>query len=312
MRSQDTAAVVARSREALPEIVARDVHAEEPVPDEIIAAYQRIFTYDPGPLNAEVEGPVVARNWTRERISFDAAYGNERMVLYLYLPATGAPPYKTVIYWPGSNALGHNSIDDYPELHIDFVIKSGRAVAFPVIDGTFERSDRGPRPDIATTANRDLIVRRINDVRRSIDYLETRADIDSDSLGYFGWSWGGWNAPTLLTVDPRLRSAVLYVAYIIPLTGSFWSSSQPGGRMLPEVDPVTYLRKVDIPVLMLNGQFDNLGPLETSVRPFFALLGTAEPDKRHVVTEGGHFVPRAVLIRETLDWLDKYQGRPGS
>jgi pimeloyl-ACP methyl ester carboxylesterase len=72
------------------------------------------------------------------------------------------------------------------------------------------------------------------------------------------------------------------------------------------------MRKVNVPVLMLNGQFDNLGPLETSVRPFFALLGTAEPDKRHVVTEGGHFVPRAVLIRETLDWLDKYQGRPGS
>jgi fermentation-respiration switch protein FrsA (DUF1100 family) len=115
-----------------------------------------------------------------------------------------------------------------------------------------------------------------------------------------------------LTIEPRLHSAVLYVAYIIPVTGSFWSSNQPGGRMLPEVDPVTYLRKVDIPVLMLNGQFDNLGPLETSVRPFYALLGTAEPDKRHVVAEGGHFVPRALLIRETLDWLDRYQGRPGS
>jgi hypothetical protein len=312
MKSQDTAAVVARAREALPEIVARDVYAEAPVPDEVISAYQRIFTYDNGPLNSRVESTVTARNWTRERISFDAAYGNERMVLYLYLPAGAATPYKTTVYWPGSNALGHNSIDDYPELHIDFIIKSGRAVAFPVIDGTFERGDRGPRPDIATTVNRDLTVRRINDVRRTIDYLVTRADIDSSSLSYFGWSWGGWNAPTLLTVEPRLHSAVLYVAYIIPLTGSFWSSSQPGGRMLPEVDPVTYLRKVDVPVLMLNGQFDNLGPLETSVRPFFALLGTAEADKRHVVAEGGHFVPRALLIRETLDWLDRYQGRPGS
>jgi uncharacterized membrane protein YhdT len=312
MKSQDTAMVVARSREALPEIAVRDVYAEPPVADEVIAAYQRIFTYDPGPLNAQVEATVSARNWTRERISFDAAYGNERMVLYLYVPTTGSAPYKTTVYWPGSNALGHSSIDGYPELHIDFIIKSGRAVAFPVIDGTFERGDRGPRPDITTTANRDLTIRRINDVRRTIDYLETRADIDSGSLSYFGWSWGGWNAPTLLTVEPRLHTAVLYVAYIVPLTGSVWSSSEPGGRMLPEVDPVTYLRKVDVPVLMLNGQLDNLGPLETSVRPFFALLGTAEPDKRHVVAEGGHFVPRALLIRETLDWLDRYQGRPGS
>jgi dienelactone hydrolase len=312
MKSADEAAVVARARAPLPESLVRDVHAEAPLPDEVITAYERIFTYDAAPLNARIEATVTARNWVRERITFDAAYGGERMVLYLFLPTTGAVPYKTVVYWPGSNALGHNSIDTYPELHTDFVIKSGRAVAFPVLDGTFERGDRGTQPDIATTVHRERTIRRINDVRRTIDYLETRADIEAGSLSYFGWSWGGWNAPTLLNVEPRLHSAVLYTAYIVPLTGSVWSSEQPGGRMLPEVDPVTYMRKVNVPVLMLNGQFDNLGPLETSVRPFFALLGTAEPDKRHVVTEGGHFVPRAVLIRETLDWLDKYQGRPGS
>ena len=312
MKSQDEAAVVARARSPLPEMLTRDVLEEGPLPDEIVSAYQRIFTYDASPLNARVEESVAARNWVRERISFDAAYGDERMFLYLFLPTTGARPYKTVVYWPGSNALGHNSIDDYPELHIDFVIKSGRALAFPVLDGTFERGDRRPQPDIATTAHRDRTVRRVKDMRRAIDYLETRADIESSTLSYYGLSWGGWNSPTLLSVEPRLHSAVLYVAYIVPLTGGLWSSNQPGGRMLPEVDPVTYLRKIDVPVLMLNGQFDNLGPLETSVRPFFALLGTPAPDKRLFIAEGGHFVPRADLIRETLDWLDKYQGRPGS
>ena len=296
----------------MPGFVTRDVLAEEPVPDEIISAYQRIFAYDAAPLNARLEETATARNWTRERISFDAADGGDRMIVYLFLPTTGAPPYKTVVYWPGSNALGHNSIDDYPELHIDFVIKSGRALAFPVLYGTFERGDRGPQPDIATTAHRDRTVRRVKDLRRTIDYLETRADLESGTLSYYGLSWGGWNAPTLLSVEPRLHSAVLYVAYIVPLTGGLWSSEQPGGRMLPEVDPVTYLHKVKIPVLMLNGQFDNLGPLETSVRPFFELLGAPEPDKRLFIAEGGHFVPRATLIRETLDWLDKYQGRPGS
>jgi pimeloyl-ACP methyl ester carboxylesterase len=312
MKSQDTAAVVARSREALPESVARDVYAEAPVPDEVISAYQRIFTYDRAPLNAAVEETLTERNWIRQRVSFDAAYGNERITLYMFLPTTGEAPYKTVVYWPGSNALSHNSIDEYPELHIDFVIKSGRALAFPVVDGTFERGDRGPQPDIATTAHRDLTIRRVKDMRRAIDYLETRTDVEFDTLAYYGLSWGGWHAPALLAVEPRLRSAVLYVAYIVPLTGSLWSSTQPGGRMLPEVDPVTYLRKVHIPVLMLNGEYDNLGPLETSVKPLFQLLGTDAADKRHVIEPGGHFVPRTILIRETLDWLDKYQGRPGS
>jgi dienelactone hydrolase len=232
------------------------------------------------------------------------------MVVYLFLPKSALAPYKTVVYWPGSNALGHDSIDEYHEVYIDFVIKSGRAVAFPVLDGTFERGDRQPQPDIATTAHRDRTARRIKDFRRTIDYLETRSDLDTSTLAYSGLSWGGWNAPTILAVEPRLRSAALYVAYIIPLSGSFWSSSRPNARMLREVDPVTYLPEVEVPVLMLNGEFDNLAPLETSVRPFFELLRTPSSQKRHVVVEGDHFVPRAVLIRETLDWLDQYQGLP--
>jgi hypothetical protein len=46
----------------------------------------------------------------------------------------------------------------------------------------------------------------------------------------------------------------------------------------------------------------------------FKLLGTPAQDKRHVISEGGHFVPRPQLIRETLGWLDHYLGpvRAGS
>jgi formylglycine-generating enzyme required for sulfatase activity len=312
MRTQEPAQIARRSREPLPVAEVRDVLAEKPVPAEVLRAYETIFAYDPTPLDARVEATVTTRSWTRERVSFATAYGDGRMAAYLFLPTTGQPPFKTVVYWPGSNALGHKTIDEYPEVHIDFVVKSGRAVVFPVLDGTFERGDRGPQPDISTTAHRDVMVRRIKDLRRTVDYLETRTEFEMSTLAYYGLSWGGWNAPTALAVEPRFKSAVLYAAYIVPLTGSVWSSRVPGGRMLPEIDPVTYLPSVHVPTLMLNGEFDNLGPLETSVKPFFALLGTPAEDKKHVISPGGHFVPRDVLIRETLDWLDKYQGVPGS
>lgn len=39
----------------------------------------------------------------------------------------------------------------------------------------------------------------------------------------------------------------------------------------------------------------------------FDLLGTPPADKRHVIEDGSHFVPRVRLIQETLGWLDKYQ-----
>jgi hypothetical protein len=40
----------------------------------------------------------------------------------------------------------------------------------------------------------------------------------------------------------------------------------------------------------------------------FALLGTPEKDKDHKVYDGGHFVPRDELVKETLAWLDRYLG----
>jgi hypothetical protein len=49
--------------------------------------------------------------------------------------------------------------------------------------------------------------------------------------------------------------------------------------------------------------------VESTQRPFFALLGAPPQAKRHVIFENaGHVPPRIVVIREVLQWLDKYLG----
>jgi pimeloyl-ACP methyl ester carboxylesterase len=79
-------------------------------------------------------------------------------------------------------------------------------------------------------------------------------------------------------------------------------------RGKPEVDPINFLPRVTVPVLMLNGKYDHFFPVETSQKPFYRLLGTPPDRKRYVVYEGGHSVPREKLISETLVWLDRYLG----
>jgi excinuclease UvrABC nuclease subunit len=59
---------------------------------------------------------------------------------------------------------------------------------------------------------------------------------------------------------------------------------------------------------MLNGKYDVFFPLEANVRPAFNLLGTPEKDKKLIVYDSDHFVPKKELIRESLDWLDRYFG----
>jgi eukaryotic-like serine/threonine-protein kinase len=277
-----------------------DLRRAGPLSADVVEIYRRMYAYDPLELDARIESADTARHWVRQRISFNAAYGGERMLMYLYLPLRASVPLQTVVYYPGSFALNFTSIEQWRTIHLDFIIQSGRAVAFPVLWSTFERGGGTFTTTLdASNAYRDAVIRWTRDVMRTVDYLTTRDDLDASRLVYYGFSWGGRAAPIVLTMEPRLKAAVLYVAGIGP------------ARAQPEADELTYLRNVSVPVLMLNGRLDDVFPLETSAKPMFDLLGTPAEHKRHVISEGGHFVPRPQLIRELLDWLDRYLGPVG-
>jgi dipeptidyl aminopeptidase/acylaminoacyl peptidase len=77
---------------------------------------------------------------------------------------------------------------------------------------------------------------------------------------------------------------------------------------LPEVDQINYIPRIKIPTLMLNGRYDYTFPYEKSALPFFNLLGTPVKDKRQVVYETDHFVPKNEMIKEVLNWCDRYLG----
>jgi serine/threonine protein kinase len=47
---------------------------------------------------------------------------------------------------------------------------------------------------------------------------------------------------------------------------------------------------------------------DLSQKPFFRLLGSPAADKKRIVYEGGHFLPRPDMVSESLSWLDHYLG----
>jgi formylglycine-generating enzyme required for sulfatase activity/dienelactone hydrolase len=277
----------------------RDFLRERPVPDAEFAVYRRMYDYDRTSLDAKVLETVDEGDWVRELVRMNAAYAGDSLLVYLYTPKRGAKPYPAVVYFPGSNAIRDRAPQNLQWRVIDFVIKSGRAVLYPVYKGTYQRSD-SLSTDIQDTSNfyRDHVIMWAKDLRRGIDYLETRPDIATGRLAYYGVSWGGAMGGVMPAVEPRIKMSVLYVAGL----------DFEGAR--PEVDPVNFLPRITVPTLMLNGKYDFFFPVETSQVPMFRLLGTPPDQKRYVVEEGSHFVPRTRLIQETLTWLDKYQPTP--
>ena len=110
----------------------------------------------------------------------------------------------------------------------------------------------GGVPPSGPGAQRDRMIQLFRDLGRSIDYLETRPDIDHGRLAYYGISSGAVLAPILTAMEPRFKASIL-------LSGGFPMYSLP-----PEADPVNFASRATTPVLMVNGRQDFRLPLRTS------------------------------------------------
>jgi dienelactone hydrolase len=116
-------------------------------------------------------------------------------------------------------------------------------------------------------------------------------------VALYGFSLGAVYAPVLCALEPRVKTCII-------VGGGF-----SGRKLPPEADPINFAPRVKAPVLMVAGRNDFVRPVATAQEPLFRMLGTPEKDKRLALLEGGHLPPTLhEMIREILDWLDRYQG----
>jgi hypothetical protein len=275
----------------------RDYTGVEPVNNEVFQTIQAFYTYDDTELSSRVEAvDEKSEEWKKERITFDASYDKDRITAILYSPRNAEPPFQTVLYFPSLIAMFRASSEEAEDTirWPDYIVKSGRALLLPIYKGTFERRI-APSPKGAV-AWRDLRIRWSKDLGRSIDYLETRSDINCDKLAYFGLSMGAWNGFMLIANEPRFKAAILeQVAR---------STESPS----PETEPINFAPRVMIPTLILSGRYDFLCPVEAVLKPLYRSLGVDEPDKRLVLFESGHVTPKLPVVKEALEWLDEHLG----
>ena len=274
----------------------RDYKKEKPVDDKTFQILFREFNYDKTPFNA-LSKIIADTDFVKvEKIEINAAYNAERLPIYLFTPKNIPPPYQTILFFPGSGALDLRTFSYSDELRgFDFLIKNGRAVAFPIVKSAYDRGDE-VRSDLQkeTVLYKQHVIDWRLDWERTLDYLDSRNDIVHNNYGYFGWSWGSSIAPVICAMEPRFKAIVLHI----------------GGlqmeKTFPEVDPLNFLPRINSPILFLNGENDTFFPMETSLNPFFNLIGSKVKEKKTYA--GGHLVPLNELIKESLNWYDKYLG----
>lgn len=300
--------------EPLPEPVYRltDVRVTEPykqfvperISDDVFNAYKAFYDYDPSELQAQL----ISRNesgkeWIHEKVAFRAAYNDETVIGHLFLPRNAEPPFQTVIYAPGTASFfqaNSDNIEEYYEfpVFLEYIVRSGRAVLFPVCQGTFERrSDTEAYIHLGggTYQYTEFMSQVVKDYRRSIDYLQSREDIDADNIAFYGMSWGPFVGIFLSSVDRRIKTNVFISGGIRSL-----------GR--PEANMVNFVTRVKTPTLMVNGRYDSRFPMEYYIKPLYEAIDVPPEHKKLAIFEADHIPPREGMINETLAWFDKYLG----
>lgn len=151
----------------------------------------------------------------------------------------------------------------------------------------------------------EAYVQAVIDLRRGIDLLVARGDVDVKRLGYVGHSYGAQWGAILAAIDRRFKAVVL--AGGVPDLGAIYlESDDPDTVALRASDPARVARLLDVmaPLLFQFARYEQNFPDSAMQRYYRA---ASEP-KRVVRYSTGHDLndPQALLDRAA--WLQEHLG----
>ena len=131
----------------------------------------------------------------------------------------------------------------------------------------------------------------------ALDYLAAHPGVDGSRLAVIGYSLGAFLSVQVASDDARVEAVVLAAGGDLP-------DDLPFQKMVRTVaDPVKAIRRLNKPILMVNGQYDR------TVRPAQAkrLHEAAREPKTIRWYAGGHWPPAAEMTA-VADWLASLLG----
>ncbi len=281
--------------------------ARKPVSDEAFRAMRYQFTTSHAkPVKTSVQQIKQTPLWIAEEVVLKYT-GGDITTIYVIKPKTHHNPLQPIIYGPpGDCCFGkrpnRNALEQMRP-PADTIVDSGRALVIPIWAESYERAaTQSQYLSLGTDEDYDRYRRAalawFQDISNTLDYLETRPDIDMQRAGYMGFSYGaGLEGPIALATEGRLKAAVLISGGISPTSPH------------PMADAINYVPRIKVPVLMINGRYDHIYPYEQSQKRMFDLLGTPASEKKHIVYDVGHFAfPSNSIVLDISNWFDKYLG----
>jgi len=269
---------------------------ETPVDDATFRQIREYFEYDKKlPLEPKVfdkwpwRGPQVIH-----KVSYRSVRG-ERVPAYLAIPKDYKEGDKlpVVVLMHGWNLFwGKN--EDWAQSWLPILTSNGYAVLAPdhFYFGERRHEDTSTGDyDFGPYTKRDWMVQSVVDIRRGIDYLQQRPEIDSDRIAILGGSMGGWIGSVLSAVEPRIKTTVLTVP-----ANDFGTEQTAPGMV---VNPSNFFPRITSPLLVVMALKD-VEIRTARTRELFTLV----PGKKKLVEyDEQHYLPPEKYNEDILQWL---------
>jgi cephalosporin-C deacetylase-like acetyl esterase len=267
---------------------------------EAFEVMRHFFDYDQAiPLEARIIDRLEEQEYVREKIVFRGTR-NSRVPGYLAIPTNGTSPYPCVLLLHGIGSTKEDwwRDDSFPSggRLTTGLLTSGFAVLALDAEYHGERlvNNDFESPVVFTFERgwiqraRDMIVQSTIEYRRAIDYLGTRAEIDTSQIGAIGYSMGGMMVFTLAAVDPRIKASV---ASVTPILKDPYSAIAVH-NFAPFIHSPAFL--------MLMGNADRRNYSPEDARQLYALVVSDSKDL--VFYESGHQLP-VEWTRTATEWI---------
>jgi uncharacterized protein len=251
---------------------------------------------------------VVVRSDNEDFISYHVVFqsiNHKKVTAILSIPKGNEGTWPVIILLHG---LGDRKTVDYIQAGHDFYIRQGYAVFRPDLDNHGERqTDKFSFSLTSKTRyrSREVIRQSVVDLQRSLDYLESRKEIDMERTGFFGISLGGIIGIVFCAIDDRLKVPVIALAggQLNLMYGSD-ALSKETSTFLETIDPILYVKDIHPrPLLMINAENDEVVPPITSK----LLFSQAKEPKKIIWYEAKHRnIPLQEAYQEGLNWFQKH------
>ncbi len=161
-----------------------------------------------------------------------------------------------------------------------------------------------------------------DDIMKGVDEVLKDAPVDPGRIGIAGWSYGGYMTMWAVTQTDRFRAAVAGAGIVN--WQSYYGQNRIDRWMLPffgasvyddpEVyarsSPITFIKKVRTPTLVLHGDRDSEVPTPQGFEFWHALKTLGVPTQLVIYENEGHAILRREhqrdIERRIVAWFDKY------